>query len=396
MARWTATIALIALTGCGGGGGGGSPTPAPAPVPTPTPSPAPAPSPTPTPTPTPIVSVNATTVATFDAPWAMTFLPDGRLLVTEKAGKLQLVTAAGAKTEVAGAPAVVYSGQLGFQDVVLAPDYASTRRVYLSYAEAGTGGQRLAVARATLNLDGATPRLDGLSVIWRAVPTTTGGQLGARLAFSPDGQYLFVATGERQQGSPAQDKGGTLGKIVRLNPDGSVPAGNPFTTTAGAKPEIWTLGHRNPYGLAFAPDGRLWEHEMGPRGGDEFNLIEAGKNYGWPNVSNGDNYDGSNIPDHAPGDGYAAPATSWTPVIAPAGLIFYTGNLFAAWAGDAIVGGLASHGLIRVRIAGTAAAEQQRIDLGQRIREVEQGPAGSIWVLEDAPGGRLRKLTPGG
>ncbi|UIJ45625.1 PQQ-dependent sugar dehydrogenase [Sphingomonas cannabina] len=394
MKRWTTVLILAALAGCDGGDGGSSPTPSPTPTATPTPTPSPSPSPTPSPSPSPITSVNRQVVATFDAPWAMVFLPDGRMLVTEKPGRLQLATQGGAKTEVSGVPAVYYGGQLGFQDVILDPDYANNRRIYLSYAESASGGQRLAVARATLNLDG-TPRLDGLSVIWRAVPTTTGGQLGARLAFSPDGRYLFVATGERQQGSPAQDMGGTLGKIVRLNPDGSVAAGNPFASTTGARPEIWTLGHRNPYGLAFDASERLWEHEMGPKGGDELNLIEPGKNYGWPNVSNGSNYDGTPIPDHAPGDGYAAPAISWNPVISPAGLIFYSGNLFADWHGDAILGGLSSQGLVRVRISGTAGTEMQRIPLGNRIREVEQGPDGAIWVLEDAPTGRLLKLTPG-
>jgi glucose/arabinose dehydrogenase len=323
----------------------------------------------------------------------MTFMPDGRMLVTEKPGKLQLVTQAGAKTEVSGVPAVVYSGQLGFQDVILDPDFATNNRIYLSYAEAGTGGQRLAVARATLNLAGA-PSLDSVSVIWRATPTTTGGQLGARLAFSPDHKYLFVSTGERQQGSPAQDMNGTLGKIVRILPDGSIPTDNPFVSTAGARPEIWTLGHRNPYGLAFDASGRLWEHEMGPMGGDELNLIERGKNYGWPNVSNGDNYDGTPIPDHSPGDGYQAPAISWNPVIAPAGLIFYSGSMFNGWQGQAIIGGLVSQGIVRVRIDGVTGTEVQRISLGARIREVEQGPDGAIWVLEDAPTGRLVKLTP--
>jgi glucose/arabinose dehydrogenase len=385
-------LAAVALSGCrfgnGGNGGGVIVTP----TPTPTPSTTPAPSPTPSPTATPITGVSSTTVATFDAPWAMTFLPDGRMLVTEKAGRLQLVTQQGTKTAITGVPAVVYSGQLGFQDVILDPAFATNRRVYLSYAEAGTGGQRLAVARATLNLD--ANRLDDVSVIWRAVPTTTGGQLGARLVFSPDGRYLFVSTGERQQGAPAQDLGGTLGKIVRLNPDGSVPAGNPFASNSAARPEIWAYGIRNPYGLAFDSAGRLWENEMGPAGGDELNLIEPGKNYGWPNVSNGQNYDGSNIPDHAAGDGYAAPALSWTPVIAPSGMIFYSGGLFAAWRGDAIISGLVSQGLVRVRFSGTSATEAQRINLGARIREVEQGTDGAIWVLEDAGSGRLRKLVP--
>ena len=330
-----AALALL-IAGCGGDGSSGSDS-----TPTPSPTPAPTPTPTPTVTPTPTATTTAVTrtpVASFDNPWAMVFLPDGRLLVTEKPGRLQLVTQAGAKTAVTGVPAVTYSGQLGLQDVILDPDYATNNRIYLSYAEPATGGQRLAVARATLVL-GTTPRLDNLAVIWRATPTTTGGQLGARLAFSPDKQYLFVTSGERQQGTPAQDLTGTLGKIVRIRPDGTIPADNPLAATAGAKLDIWTLGHRNPYGLVFAADGRLFESEMGPMGGDEFNLIAAGRNYGWPNVSEGDNYDGSKIPRHATNPAYTAPLVSWTPVIAPGGMIQYTGTRFSGWQNDFVLAG---------------------------------------------------------
>ena len=376
-------LALLLVAGCGGEGSG---TIGSAPTPTPTPAPSPTPAPTTT-------AVTRTPVASFDNPWAMVFLPDGQLLVTEKPGRLQLVTQAGVKTQVTGVPAVTYSGQLGFQDVILDPGFATNRVVYLSYAEPASGGRSaLAVARATLTT-GSAPRLDSLSVIWRAVPATTGGQLGARLAFSPDG-HLFVSTGERQQGAPAQDMGGTLGKIVRLNADGSVPAGNPFAATSGARPESWTLGHRNPYGLVFARDGRLFESEMGPAGGDEFNLITAGKNYGWPNVSEGDNYDGTPIPRHATNPAYTAPLTSWTPVIAPGGMIEYRGTRFSGWDGDFILAGLAAQAIVRVRVSGTTAREAGRIDLGARIREVEQGPDGAIWVLEDGSGGRLIRLDP--
>jgi glucose/arabinose dehydrogenase len=324
----------------------------------------------------------------------MVFLPDGRLLVTEKPGKLQLVTAAGAKTQVAGVPTVTYSGQLGLQDVALDPAYATNGRAWLSYAEPASGGQRLAVAVASLNLSGA-PRLDGLTVVWRATPATTGGQLGARLAFSPDGRYLFVTSGERQQGTPAQDMTGTLGKIVRINLDGTPAAGNPFAGTANAKPEIWTLGHRNPYGLVFASDGRLFESEMGPAGGDEFNLIEAGKNYGWPAVSEGDNYDGSPIPRHATNPAYTPPLLSWTPVIAPGGMIQYHGSRFAGWTNDFILAGLVQQGIVRVRVSGGAAVEAARISLGARTREVEEAPDGSIWVLQDGASAKLIELMPG-
>jgi glucose/arabinose dehydrogenase len=294
---------------------------------------------------------------------------------------------------VSGVPAVTYSGQLGLQDVVLDPAYASNGRVWLSYAEPASGGQRLAVARATLDLS-AAPKLNDLTVVWRATPATTGGQLGARIAFSPDGRYLFVTGGERQQGSPAQDMTGTLGKIVRLNLDGTAAAGNPFTTNANARPEIWTLGHRNPYGLVFAADGRLFESEMGPAGGDEFNLIDPGRNYGWPNVSEGDNYDGTPIPRHATNPSYTPPLVSWTPVIAPGGMIQYRGTRFVGWTNDFILAGLVQQGIVRVRVSGSTASEAARISLGARIREVEEAPNGAIWVLQDGAGAKLIELLP--
>ncbi|USU10634.1 PQQ-dependent sugar dehydrogenase (plasmid) [Sphingomonadaceae bacterium OTU29MARTA1] len=376
--------AAIALAGCGDDDGGGSTGPAP----TPTPSPTATASPTP-----PVTAVDQRVVASFDNPWAMVFLPDGRLLVTEKPGRLQLVTQAGVKTPVANVPRVTYSGQLGLQDVVLDPGFATNARIWISYAEPATGGQQLAVTRATLNTS-ATPRLDDVTVIWRATPATTGGQLGARLAFAPDGRTLFVSSGERQQGTPAQDLAGTLGKIVRINLDGSAAAGNPFATTANARPEIWSLGHRNPYGLVFASDGRLFASEMGPAGGDEFNLIEAGRNYGWPRVSEGDNYDGSRIPRHATNTAFTAPLVSWTPVIAPGGMIQYRGTAFAGWTGDFLLAGLTQQGIVRVRVTGNGASEVARIGLGNRIREVEEGPNGSLWALRDGEGGALVALTP--
>lgn len=388
---WLTGAALLALAGCGGGGDGGAVV-----TPTPSPSPSLSPSPTPTATATPIASVTATPVATMASPWAMVFLPDGRLLVTEKGGTLRIVTQAGAKSAaLGGVPAVAASGQGGLLDVALHPDFATNRLVYLSYAEPGTGGAGLAVARGTLTEDAGGARLTGTAVIWQQGPKVGGsGHFGGRMAFGPTG-HLFVTAGERQQGSPAQDLSKTLGKIVRLNADGTIPADNPFVGTAGARTEIWSYGHRNPYGLFFDPAGRLWENEMGPEGGDEFNLVTRGGNYGWPNASNGQDYGGGNIPDHTPGDGYVAPLAWWTPVIAPGGMILYSGTLFRDWQGDAIIAGLVSQGLVRVRFTATSAAEVQRIALGQRIREVEQGPDGAIWVLEDTANGRLLKLTPG-
>ncbi|AQR74721.1 PQQ-dependent sugar dehydrogenase [Sphingomonas sp. LM7] len=391
-----AGAALAVLSGCGGNSGGGGSVVTPTPTPSASASPTPTPSPSASPTPTPISSVTSTAVATFTSPWAMVFLPDGRAMVTEKGGTLRIVTQAGLKSAaLGGVPAVAAAGQGGLLDVALHPDFATNKLVYLSYAESGAGGAGLAVARGTLVEDGAGPRLTGVSVLWQQSPKVGGsGHFGGRMAFGPTG-HLFVTAGERQQGSPAQDLTRTLGKIVRLNADGTIPGDNPFIGTAGARTEIWSYGHRNPYGLFFDSAGRLWENEMGPEGGDEFNLIARGGNYGWPNASNGQDYGGGNIPDHAPGDGYVAPLAWWTPVIAPGGMILYSGSLFGAWQGDAIIAGLVSQGLVRVRFTATSAAEVQRIALGQRIREVEQGPDGAIWVLEDSTTGRLLRLTPG-
>lgn len=387
-------LALM-LSACGSDDAGSGPiSTIPGETPTPVPTPTPSPSPTPSPTPPPVTTaVSQRTIATFDNPWAMVFLPDGRMLVTEKPGHLQLVTQSGAKTEVTGVPTVAYAGQLGLQDVALDPAYATNGRIWLTYAERAGSGQQLAVASASLSVT-AAPKLDRLNVVWRAVPATTGGQLGGRLAFSPNGQYLFVSTGERQQGSPAQDLGGTLGKIVRINLDGTPASSNPFVATANARPEIWTLGHRNPYGLVFASDGRLFESEMGPAGGDEFNMIEAGKNYGWPKVSEGDNYDGSAIPRHSTNPSFTSPLISWTPVIAPGGMIQYHGTRFSGWTNDFILAGLAQQGIVRVRVNGSTASEAARISLGARIREVEEASDGAIWILQDGAGGKLIELTP--
>lgn len=397
MIRWTRPIAtsVVALmfASCGGSGNDGtSPLP---PTTTPTPSPTPTPTPTPTPAPPTVTAVGQRAVATFDNPWAMTFLPDGQMLVTERTGRLYLVTQAGSKTAVTGVPAVDSAGQLGLLDVVLDPNYATNNRIWFSYAEPVAGvGQQLAVARATIRIDSA-PRLEELNVLWRATPATTGGHPGGRLAFSPDRRYLFISTGERQQGAPAQNLSGTLGKIIRLNVDGTTAAGNPFASTTDARAEIWSFGQRNPYGLVFASDGRLFETEMGPSGGDEFNLIEAGRNYGWPLVSEGDDYNGTSIPRHSTQPSFAAPLFSWTPVIAPGGVIQYKGTRFSGWTGDFVLAGLVQQGIVRVRVAGNQAAEVGRIGLGSRTREIEEGPDGTLWVLRDGNQGALVELTPG-
>jgi glucose/arabinose dehydrogenase len=338
-------------------------------------------------------------VARFDQPWAMTFLPDGRLLVTEKPGKLKLFDLdrrAGA--EISGVPEVAYGGQGGLGDVVLHPRFEANDLVYLSYAEAGPGGAGAAVARARLVLDPAGGgRLEALEVVWRQEPKVSGqGHYGHRIAFDRDGM-LWITSGERQKFDPAQDLQSTLGKIIRLNDDGSVPPGNPFADQGGVSAQIWSLGHRNPLGIVFDAEGRLWVHEMGPRGGDELNLIEKGVNYGYPIVSDGDHYSGLPIPDHHTRPEFRAPVISWTPVISPSGFIIYTGKRFPGWQGSGLMGGLSSRSLVRVTFDGEQAREAERFDMGTRIREVEQGPEGLVWLLEDeryGMGGRLLRLTP--
>ena len=337
-----------------------------------------------------------TEVARFNQPWAMTFLPDGRLLVTEKPGRLRLVNVANGQVgDIIGVPAVAYGGQGGLGDVVLHPQFASNRLVYLSYAEEGTGGRGAAVARATLSLDasGNGGHLAGLQVLWRQIKVSGDAHYSHRIAFDPAGM-LWISSGERQKGSPAQDLQSNLGKIIRLHADGRIPSDNPFAGQGGVAAQVWSLGHRNIYGLAFDAQGRLWEHEMGPAGGDELNLIERGSNYGWPIVSNGSNYDGSDIPDHSTRPEFNAPEAWWTPVIAPAGFVIYSGPMFPYFRGDGFIGGLASQALIRVEFDGVQGREAARYPMGQRIREVEQGPDGALWLLEDGSDARLLKLTP--
>jgi glucose/arabinose dehydrogenase len=342
----------------------------------------------------------ATEVATFNEPWGMTFLPDGRLLVTEKKGALKLVDETGKAGDISGVPKVAYGGQGGFADVVLHPGYASNGLVYLSYAEEGSDGKRgAAVARAKLVTDAkGGGALENLVVIWRQVPKVEGnGHFGHRIAFGADGK-LWITSSERQKFQPAQDMAANLGKIVRLDDDGSVPADNPFAKDGDIAAQVWSLGHRNVLGIAFDANGRLWAHEMGPQGGDELNLIERGANYGYPIVSNGNHYDGRDIPDHPTRPEFNAPKVTWNPVISPAGFVIYTGTLFPEWKGNGFIGGLSSKSLVRVAFDGESAREAERYDMGQRIREVEQGPDGNLWLLEDekaGSGGRLLKLSPG-
>jgi glucose/arabinose dehydrogenase len=342
----------------------------------------------------------ATPVTDFEEPWAMTFLPDGRLLVTEKEGRLLVVTQAGDKSApVPGVPEVDYGGQGGLGDVILHPDFADNGVIYLSYVEAGDDDTRgAAVSRGNLTLDdNGGGSLSDMNVIWRQDPKVTGrGHFGHRMAFSADG-YLFISSGERQKFDPAQDMQANLGKIIRLNDDGSVPDDNPFFDQGGVTAQIWSLGHRNPLGLAFDSQGRLWNQEMGPRHGDELNLVKRGHNYGYPLVSNGDHYSGEEIPDHDTRPDLEAPKAYWVPAISPGGLMFYDGDVFPEWKGNAFIGGLGSMSLVRVEFDGETAHEAERFEMGARIREEEQGPNGAIWILEDDEDdskGRLLKLTP--
>ncbi len=346
-----------------------------------------------------------TEIAQFNEPWAMTFLPDGRLLVSEKPGTLKLLTVGagntGAARDISGTPDVDYGGQGGLGDVVLHPQFARNGLVYLSYAEAGDGDTRgAAVARAKLTLDAnGGGALTDMEVVWRQVPKVSGrGHYGHRIAFGPGG-HLWITSGDRQKFDPAQDMQSNLGKILRLNDDGSVPVDNPFADQGVVAAQVWTLGHRNSLGIDFDAQGRLWSIEMGPTGGDELNLIERGDNYGYPIVSEGNHYDARPIPNHSTQPQFNAPEVSWTPVISPAGFVIYSGDAFAGWQGHGLIGGLSGRTLVRVEFDGDTAREAARYDMGQRIREVEQGPDGNLWLLEDSrdgKGGRLLKLTPAG
>ncbi|RZA06756.1 MAG: PQQ-dependent sugar dehydrogenase [Moraxellaceae bacterium] len=340
--------------------------------------------------------VKVNKIAQFNEPWAMTFLPDGRLLITERQGNLKLYNLSTKKvTSIGGLPDVVYAGQGGLGDIVLHPKFAQNGLVYFSYAEAGQGSSGAAVARGKLTLDSnGNGNLSDVNVLWRQVPKVSGnGHFGHRIAFDQQGM-LWISSGERQKFDPAQDMNSNLGKIIRLHDNGSIPADNPFASQGGVAAQVWSLGHRNPLGIAFNAQGQLWEIEMGPKGGDELNLIEKGQNYGYPLVSNGDHYDGKPIPDHHTRPEFKAPAISWTPVISPSNLMFYSGNQFPAWRNNAFAGGLSSQSLIRIQFNGGSAREAERFAMGARIRDVKQGPDGSIWLLEDGKNANLLQLVP--
>jgi aldose sugar dehydrogenase len=369
-----------------------------------------------------------TTVGTFELPWRLAFLPDGRMLITEKVGPVWLVSQKGEKMVVGGTPAVYWQGQDGMLGVFLSPHYATDQTIYLTYVEPGDYGGGLALARAKLNVTAASASLTNFEVLWRQLPRGKGGQAGGQIAFSPDGQYLFLTVGDRQRFTPAQDPDQPVGKILRLTLDGKPAPGNPNfgqigaatiplidppTDTEAAKTakvvstytfsapnltpaETWATGVRTPYGMAFSPTGELWEVEHGPRGGDELNLIEKGKNYGWPLVSFGQNYNGVPIlkPDMRPD--LAMPVIYWVPVIAPGNLMFYTSTqTFPQWNGNGFIGGMGTTSLNRIVFDGHGGAKTaERWSVGKRIRDVEQGPDGSLWMLEDANPGALIHVTP--
>lgn len=329
----------------------------------------------------------------LERPWGIDFLPDGRALVTEKPGRLRIMARDGSLSPpLAGTPKVFAQGQGGLMDVAADPDFARNRTVYLAYAEPGENGTAgTALGRGTLGESG----IEDFQVIFRQSPKVDGGNhFGTRIAFASDG-HIFLTLGERYKFDPAQKRDNTLGKVVRLNRDGSLPQDNPFAgegKTAGA---IWSYGHRNIEAAAIDPrSGSLWIGEMGPLGGDELNRPEAGRNYGWPVVSWGKHYDGRDIPDPPTRKDFADAAIHWTPVISPSGMVFYTGGLFRDWQGSALLGGLSARGLVRVAIDGSSAKEVERIPLDARIRDVAQGPDDALYVITDAADGVVLRLAP--
>src|SRR5579871_3063092 len=369
-----------------------------------------------------------TQVTTLKLPWRIAFLPDGRMLITEKVGGLWIVTQKGEKTPVANIPAVLWKGQGGMLGVYLSPHYAKDHSIYLTYSEPGEpSGSSLALARAELKIGADSASLENLKVIWRDGERGDGGQFGAAVAFSPDNKYLFLTVGDRQRMTPAQDPNQPLGKILRLTLDGKPAPGNPMAGKTGAASvpiidppadteaaktapvvrtytfpgpnltpsETWASGFRTPYGLAFAPDGRLWEVEHGPRGGDELNLIEPGKNYGWPLASYAVNYNGTPIPNPDTRPDLTKPVIYWVPVIAPGNLMFYKGAMFPQWQGSALMGGMATMTLNHIVMDNKGgAAPAERWDVGRRIRDVEVAPDGAVWMIEDASPGGLFRVTP--
>jgi aldose sugar dehydrogenase len=342
-----------------------------------------------------LAMANITVYATgLEFPWGLAFLPDGRALVTERPGRLRLVSPDGTLSPpIAGVPPVVAKGQGGLLDVALDPAFVTNQLVYLSYSEAGPGGAGTAVARGTLTSAG----LENVQVIWRQVPKVDGGShFGSRLVFARDGT-LFITTGERRNFSDsAQTLTNTLGKVIHINADGTIPPDNPFVGRADALPEIWSYGHRNMQGAALHPEtGQLWTIEHGAQGGDELNHPEAGKNYGWPVITWGKDYDGTKIGEGTTKAGMEQPDRYWVPPIAPSGLLYYTGDAFPQWKGSFFVGALAWQGLSRIVIGPDSTREERFQDgIKHRIRDVIQGPDGAIYLLVDSSDGEVLRLSP--
>jgi len=342
----------------------------------------------------------ATLASGLDHPWSLAFLPSGEMLVTERAGRLRVLAKDGKLSPaVAGLPAVFAEGQGGLLDVTLDPAYATNGLIYWSYAEAQGGVNGTAVARGKLSL-GAAPKLENVQVIWRQAPKMDSAlHFGGRLVFAPDGK-LFITTGERSILSgrvQSQHLDATLGKVIRVNADGSIPADNPFVKTAGAKPEIWSLGHRNIQAAALDPSGHLWTVEHGARGGDELNRPEPGKNYGWPVVTYGEEYSGKPIPDSVTQkDGFEQPVYYWDPVIAPSGMTFYEADLFPALKGSLLIGSLREQHVDRLVLNDGKVIGEERLftDIGGRVRDVKVGPDGAIYVVTDEDDGKVIKVTP--
>ncbi len=341
--------------------------------------------------------VRAVSVAKgLEHPWGMAFLPDGRMLVTERPGRMRIVARDGRiSAPLAGVPAVYARGQGGLLDVALHPDFARNRLVYFSYAERGTGGAGTAAAFARLSDDAA--RLENLKVIFRQEPKTEGGlHFGSRIVFARDGR-VFITLGERGQMDLAQDVSVNRGQVIRLEADGRVPRDNPFVARNGARPEIWSYGHRNVQGAALHPEsGKLWTVEHGPAGGDEVNIPLAGRNYGWPVIGIGRHYHGAQIGIGTSRTGMEQPVHNWNPAIAPAGMDFYTGDKFPGWRGNMLVAVLREQMLVRLELSGEKVVREERMlrDIRHRLRHVRQGPDGFVYLLTDESDGQILRLEP--
>jgi glucose/arabinose dehydrogenase len=332
-------------------------------------------------------------------PWGLAFLPDGRMLVTERPGRLRIVTPDGKLSPpIAGLPKVFARGQGGLHDVIVDRNFSQNRTIYFCFADPFRSGARTALARARL-ADEATPYIEDLRVIFKQDgPLSNGNHFGCRIVQMPDNN-LFLTMGDHfSYRDEAQNLANHLGKVVRIAPDGSVPTDNPFVGRSGARPEIWSYGHRNSQGAAIDPvSGKFWMHEHGPRGGDELNIPQAGKNYGWPVIGFGIDYNGAKIHESTSKPGMEQPIRQWTPVIAPSGMAFYTGDLFPQWKNNLFIGGLGSQALVRLELDGEKVTKEERLlqDMRQRIRDVRAGPDGALWLLTDSPKGELLRLTPG-